>query len=126
MGLIFVGGLTLALVIGASALPIRAWRRNDNPPVIERHFTDGTKTIVKETRVIDGRTAQTDIKLLQMPAQPQAGAFPELLRAAYAAGHTALPGPRPPAYAEAELPAVDLAGGTEWETVDGWDGDIRS
>lgn len=126
MGLIFVGGITLALVIGAAAIPIRAWRRNDSPPVIERHFTDGTRTIIKE-RVLDGRPpTQTDIKLLQLPAQPQAGAYPDLLRAAFAAGATQLPARRaspsapPPDYSEDAIDELDLDEGA------GWAGDIRA
>ena len=91
MGLIFVAGLALALVIFASAFPIKAARYNDKPapPIVEHHYHDGTQTIIKETKVLDGRPAnQTDIKLLQLPAQPQAGAYPDLLRAAFAAGAT--------------------------------------
>lgn len=130
MGLILIAGLTLALVIGASALPIRAWRRKDATGE-SHHYHDGTKTVVRETRIIDGRApTQTDIKLLQMPAQQSGALYPELLRAAYSAGRlsptsTAL-GQQPAggnydprsAYTEAELPTVGF------EDDDGWGGDI--
>ena len=120
MGLILVGAVAFALVIGSLALPIRAWRRKDF--VGDHYHTDGTRTIVKETRVLDGRVAEGP-KLYQLPAQPQGTAFPDLLRAAYAAGARALPAPgsRPTGgeadYAESDLREVDL--GAEW------DGDIR-
>ncbi len=124
MGLILVSGITLALVIGASALPIRAWRRRD---FTGDHFhTDGTR-VIKETRIIDGRApAQTDVKLLQLPAQPQGAMYPELLRAAYQAGRispasSALSQPQAggaydprAAYTEADLPDVGFDGGDEW------------
>ena len=121
LGFILVVAIALAVVIGASALPIRAWKRRD---FTGDHFhTDGTKTIVKEVRVLDGRApAQTDIKLLQMPAQPPAGAFPDILRAAYRAGATTLPARSAsaidPGYTEAEIDELDLSSPT------GWDGDI--
>lgn len=123
MGLILISGLTLALLIGASALPIRMWRRKDFTG--DHYHTDGTKTIVKETRIIDGRqVTASEVKLLQLPAQPQSGAFPELLRAAYAAGATTLPtrsASRPePDYGEAELDELDLS------SPPGWDGDISA
>lgn len=126
MGLILISGLTLALVIAASALPIRAWRRRDFTG--DHYHHDGTKTVVRETRIIDGRApAPANIKLLQLPAQPQAGAYPELLRAAYQAGATTLParntaGPwqsEPGAYTEAEIGELDLV-----DARAGWDGDI--
>lgn len=122
MGLILVSGITLALVIGASALPIRAWRRKDN--VGETHFVDGTKTIIKETRVLDGRAIEAP-KIYQLPAQSQGATFPEILRTAYRAGAIATrsaslgqqQGPAPD-YIETDLQEVDL------EDPDGWTGDI--
>lgn len=123
LGLILVVAIAIAVVIGASALPIRAWKRRD---FTGDHFhTDGTKTIVKEVRVLDGRApAQTDIKLLQMPGQPPAGAFPDILRAAYRAGATTLPARSAsaidPGYTEAEIDELDLS------SPDGWSGDIRA
>lgn len=121
--LILTVAVALALVIVASAVAIRAWRRKD---FTGDHFhTDGTRTIVKETRVLDGRQpAQTDIKVLQMPQAAQAGAFPELLRAAYQSGMRSLPagsaaGPLN-GYHEAELPEVDF------DDSEGWSGDIRT
>jgi hypothetical protein len=121
LGLILVVAIALAVVIAASALPIRAWRRRDFTG--DHYHTDGTRTIVKEVRVLDGRVAEGP-KLYQLPAQPQGAAFPDLLRAAYAAGATALPArsssrPEPePDYAEIDLPELNMA--------DGWDGDIKS
>lgn len=117
MGLILVVAIALALVISASALPIRMWRRKDFTG--DHYHTDGTRTIVKEVRVLDGRVAEGP-KLYQLPAQPQGAAFPELMRAAYAAGATALPARSSsrPDYAEIDLPELNMA--------DGWDGDIKS
>jgi hypothetical protein len=128
LGLILAIGLTLALVIGASALPIRAWRRKDHTG--ETHYVhEGTKTIVRETRILDGRTIEAP-KVYQLPAPPQGGAFPELLRAAYAAGRisphsSSLGQPQrgyqsDPDYSEAEISEVDLG------DDDGWAGDITS
>lgn len=123
MGYILVGALALAIVLVASALPIRAWRRKD---FTGDHFhTDGTRTIVKETKVIDGRQpAQADIKVLQMPQASQAAAFPELLQAAFRAGRNGMGAgqptlPPPNGYHEAELPEVDF------DDPEGWAGDIR-
>ena len=122
MALILVSGITLALVIGASALPIRAWRRKDN--VGETHYVDGTKTIVKEIRVLDGRVAEGP-KIYQLPAQPQGTAFPELLRAAYQSGANALTArsasrPAPDEYTEADIEPLDFG------SPEGWSGDIRA
>lgn len=85
VALILFSALALGLILAASALPIRAYRRRD---FTGDHFhTDGTRTVVKETRIIDGRQVTApEVKLLQLPAQAQGGAFPELLRAAYQAG----------------------------------------
>lgn len=126
--LILTSGVAITLLTIGAAVAIRMWRKNDSPPVIERHFTDGTRTIVKEVKVLDGRApSQTDVKLLQLPAAPSAGAFPEILRAAFSAGATALPSPsthRPdPGYIEAEIDEQDLADLRDWG--DGWEGDIR-
>lgn len=124
LGLILIIGLTLAAVIGASALPIRAWRRKDHTG--ETHYVhEGTKTIVRETRILDGRAIEAP-KIYQLPAAPQGGAFPELLRAAYAAGRigpSSSLGQQPrgyqpgPDYSEGEITEVDLGD-------DGWSGDI--
>ncbi|HEY64249.1 MAG TPA: hypothetical protein G4O02_06720 [Caldilineae bacterium] len=108
--MVLAGALGTALVLAALALPIRAWRKNDNA-VIERHYHDGTRTIVKEIR--DGRVVEP--KLYQLPAPPQnAGAFPELLRAAYQAGMLQQQGPIEAGYREVE--PVEL---------DEWEGEIR-
>jgi hypothetical protein len=122
LGLIFVIGLTLALVMGASALPIRAYRRRDQTG--ETHYVhDGTKTIVRETRILDGRQVTApEVKLLQLPQQANGGAYPELLRAAFAAGTMRLPAQRQEAAAvpDQDLAELDLSG-----DLDGWGGEIR-
>jgi hypothetical protein len=123
LALIFVIGLTLAVVFAASSLPIRAFRRRDMTGETH-HFHDGTKTVVREVRILDGRQVTApEVKLLQLPAQPQGGAFPELLRAAYAAGALTDRG-QAASYAApvagADLAEVDLTGGDS----DGWGGDI--
>lgn len=86
---VLVVAIALALVLGVSALPIRAWRRKDAEPVqIEHHYHDGTTKVI-ERHTIDGRpvAAAPEVKLLQLPAQQNGGgAFPEMLRAAYRAG----------------------------------------
>jgi hypothetical protein len=84
VALILAVCLGLALLIGAGALFVRAWRRNDSPPIVEKHyFHDGTRT-VERTHTIDG-TQQKPI-LYQLPNQPNGPAFPDLLRAAYQSG----------------------------------------
>jgi hypothetical protein len=86
LAVILIGGLVVAGIIAASAFAIRAYRKTDNPPVIEKHVYHEGRQIIRE-RVIDGRQALApEVKLLQLPAQAQGGAFPELLRAAYQAG----------------------------------------
>jgi hypothetical protein len=97
---ILVGGLVVAGIIAASAFAIRAYRKTDNPPVIEKHVYHEGRQIIRE-RVIDGRQALApEVKLLQLPAQAQGGAFPELLRAAYQAGTLRGAPPEPPIDAE--------------------------
>ena len=115
LGLIFVTGLTLALVFAAASLPIRAFRRRDQTG--ETHYVhDGTKTIVRETRILDGRQVTApEVKLLQLPAQVQGGAFPELLRAAYQAGTLGNPAQRQEeAPIDAELREVDPEDPAGW------------
>ena len=117
LALILTVALALALVIVASAVAIRAWRRKDN--VGETRFVDGTKTIIRETRVIDGRSIEAP-KLYQLPAQSQGAAFPDLLRAAWQAGAIGSRSQAAPAmneYVDAEVTEI----GPE---ADGWDGDI--
>lgn len=90
LALILVCGLVMAGMIAASALPIRAARKRDMTG--ETRILDGTRTIVRETKVLDGRApAQNDIRLLQLPAAPSGAAFPEMLRAAYTAGQLRAP-----------------------------------
>lgn len=123
VALILAGAVAASLVIGATAFPIRAWRRRD-PTGETHHYHDGTRTVVREVRVLDGRQPTApEVKLLQLPAQPTGGAFPELLRAAYAAGvGRALNASDPAAGgpSDHELDEVDLAG-----DADGWGGAIR-
>lgn len=86
LALVFVGGLVVAGGLAGLALVIRAWRKNDAAPVIEKHIYHEGRQIIRE-RVIDHRPAAApDVRLLQLPAAPQGGAFPELLRAAFQAG----------------------------------------
>jgi hypothetical protein len=115
---VFIGGLVLAGLIAASALPIRAWRKNDSPPVVEKHVYHEGRQIIRE-RVIDGRQPTApEVRLLQLPAQASAmGVFPELLRAAYQAGAL-----QPPA-ARAEQPMAAEPGEPD---PDAWSGDITA
>ena len=123
VALVIGGAVALAVILGASALPIRAYRRKDMTGETH-HYHEGTKTIVKETRVLDGRAIEAP-KIYQLPAQPQGGAFPELLRAAFQAG--ALTDGRAsrgvhdyqPAQPDRELRELDLD-----PDVDGWEGDV--
>jgi hypothetical protein len=111
MAIILGACLGLALLIGAGALFVRAWKKSDNPPrVIEHHFHEGTRVIERHT--IDGRQVEAP-KLYQLPAPPSGGAFPDLLRAAYQAGTLRS---RPDAPIEGE--ARELSAGE-------WDGYIR-
>ena len=116
LALILIICLGLAVVIGASSLPIRAYRRRDMTG--ETHYVhDGTRTVVKETKILDGRAIEAP-KIYQLPAAQQGGAFPEILRAAFQAGALA---PRGSATQEAPIDAE-----VRELTADGWDGDIMS
>ena len=97
---VVVGGVVLALIIFVSAYPIKAVK-GPTPP--ERH-------VIRETRVIDGRTPSFP-RVIQ--AQPTMGpVLPELLRAAYSAG--------------ARLPSGERGQDSPigWEWGDTWDGEI--
>ena len=78
MGWLLLVGLLLIGLIGASSLPIRAWRGPETRP--EKH-------IIRETKVIDNR-AQAALPAPQIVAlSPSAGGvFPDMLRAAFQAG----------------------------------------
>ena len=105
-----VGGAVAALLVFASAFPIKAWRSNQQPE--QHHFH------TKEVRILDGRRSEAP-KLYQLPAQPQSGLFPEMMRAAYQAGLLGT-GERPP-----EAPAEDLVDPEMRELDPGaWQGDI--
>jgi len=85
--LILVSGLVLAAIVAASALPIRALKKQDNPP--EKHVFRERHTIER-----DGRVPHAP-KIYTIPQQQQGmgggpGLFPDLLRAAYLAGHRQL------------------------------------
>ena len=69
LGAALVGGVVCAGILAGLALLVRAFRKNDNPPVIERYHTDGTKTIIHETKILDGRAIEAP-KLYQLPSQP--------------------------------------------------------
>jgi len=119
LALIFVCALGLAAILAASALPLRAWRKRDLTGEAH-HYHDGTRTIEK-VHTIDGRAVTSpEVKLLQLPAQPQGGAWPELLRAAYTAGALGS-GQQPGATVVRgqDLAEYDLTG-----DGDGWAGDI--
>lgn len=117
LALILGGALALAIVLGAAALPIRAYKRRDNTGEVH-HYHDGTKTIVRE-RILDGQAPE--VKLLQLPAQPQGGAFPELLRAAYQAGALTDRRNVGDPWQDRELREIDLDPDRE-----GWEGDIKA
>jgi|GEM_PF-777677 len=123
LALILIIALGLALVLAAAALPIRAWRRRD-PTGETHHYHDGTHTVVKETRVLDGRVAEAP-KLYPLPPQPAGAFFPELLRTAYRAGM--LSAPATDVYTAAEKRLSDVyTEPAEAKALppDGWDGDI--
>ena len=125
VALILGAGGAAAAILAASALPIRAYRRRDMTGETH-HYHDGTKTIVREreTRILDGRQVTApEVKLLQLPQQTNGGAYPELLRAAFAAGTMRLPAQRPEAAAipDQDLQELDLTG----DGLDGWGGEIR-
>ena len=85
LALVFVGGLVLVGVMVAAAFIVRQWRRSDANPLVEHHYHDGTRTVERVERVIDGRPQP--LPQLPAPAQPPLGVFPELLRASYQAGY---------------------------------------
>ena len=122
IALILGAGAAVAAILAASSLPLRAYRKRDQTG--ETHYVhDGTRTVVKETRILDGRQVTApEVKLLQLPQQPNGGAFPELLRAAYQAGTLRLPAQREEATegADQDLQELDLTG-----DLDGWGGEIR-
>lgn len=119
LALILTGAVALAVILAASALPLRAWRKRD-PSGEAHHYHDGTR-VIEKVHTIDGRAVTSpEVKLLQLPAQPQGGAWPELLRASYTAG--LLGNPRQPGatvVSGQDLAELDLAG-----DGDGWAGDI--
>lgn len=119
LAFILVGAVALAVILAASALPIRAARKKDMTG--ETRILDGTRTVVRETRVLDGRQALApEVKLLQLPQQPTGGAWPELLRASYQAGLLGNPRQTIEQGAERSAAGQDLAefdltgGGDEW------------
>ena len=81
---LLIGGLALAGVLAAAALPIRAWRKNDAAPI--------EKQVIREVRILDNRPQP--IPQLPAPQQAPFGVFPELLRASYQAGQLAAPAAR--------------------------------
>ena len=102
LAFLLVGGMALTGVLAASALPIRAWRKNDARP-IERQ-------IIREVRILDNRPAP--VPQLPAPTQPPFGVFPELLRASYQAG------------ALNNRPGEVVDGEVRQMPADGWDGEI--
>ena len=119
LALILTGAVALAVILAASALPLRAWRKRD-PSGEAHHYHDGTR-VIEKVHTIDGRAVTSpEVKLLQLPAQPQGGAWPELLRAAYTAGTLGNP-QRAATVPSAELAEYDLTGDGD---AGGWAGDI--
>ncbi len=114
LALILVSALALAGVLAAAALPIRAWKRRD-PTGETHHYHDGTRTVVKETRVLDGRVAEAP-RFYPLPPQPAGTCFPELMRAAYRAGMLNAPVTE----TNTEPAAIKAL------PSDGWDGDITA
>jgi len=109
---IVVVGIVLALIIAASALPIRAFKTREGPH--EREIIRE-----KHTHTIDGRTADAPkIYTIGQQAQGFGGMFPNLLRAAHLAGERQVMGGQPVPVLEAEV--EDVTGG-EWEE---WEGPI--
>jgi hypothetical protein len=108
--------LVLAVLVAAASLPIRTWRKNDSPPVVEKHVYHEGRQITRE-RVLDGRQPiAPEVKLLQLPAQVSStGVFPELLRAAYQTGALQPPAPQSEQPPGAELRELG---------PDDWGGDI--
>jgi len=125
LALILVGSIGMAAIIASSALPIRAAKKRDMTG--ETRVLDGTRTVIRETKVLDGRAVTSpEVKLLQLPQQPQGGAWPELLRASYQAGllGNGRPVPRQD-LAEYDLTGSNDAGGAEWDDSTGeWGGSI--
>ena len=108
----------MAAIIAASALPIRAAKKKD--PTNETRVLDGTRTVIRETKVLDGRAMTSpEVKLLQIPAQPAGGAWPELLRASYQAGLLGN-GQRAATVPSSELAEYDLTGGGNGAGADDW------
>lgn len=117
LALILTGAVALAVILAASALPVRAWRKRD-PTGETHHYHDGTTRTI-ERHTIDGRAVTSpEVKLLQLPAPAQGAGFPELLRAAYTAGTLGNP-QRAATVPSAELAEYDLTG-----DGDGWGGNI--
>lgn len=101
---LLIGGLVLAGIVAATALPIRAWKKNDAAPI--------EKQVIREVRVIDSRPQP--MPQLPAPQQPPFGIFPELLRASYQAGQLAAPRSD---VVEAEVRQLSSGG---------WEGDITA
>lgn len=132
---IVVVAVSVAVVLVGVAVVVRMWRRKDvtGETVTNHYYHEGTKTVVRE-RVLDGRAVEAP-KLYQLPAQGGGAAFPELLRASYAAGMLAQRGQagsgRPAGagneatYPEWQEIALDGATALDESTPEGWDGDIR-
>lgn len=114
VAVILASSVAVALIVAASAFPIRAYRRKD-PTGEKTIIHEGTVT-VKE-RVLDGRAIEAP-KLYQLPAAPQnGGAYPELLRAAWQAGLLARD-------SQAARPDPE---GQDLQALDGeWGGDISA
>ena len=115
--LILVVGVIAALIIAATAFPIRA-RKAGGPHERERIIRE-----TKHTHTIDGRKAESP-HIYTVNQQPSGfpGMFPELLRAAYLSGQRQLSAGRGAKPEVIEADAADLT--DEWGNNE-WSGPIR-
>jgi hypothetical protein len=118
LALVLVVGVIVALIIAATAFPIRA-RKGGGPHERERIIRE-----TKHTHTIDGRKAESP-HIYTVNQQPSGfpGMFPELLRAAYLSGHRQ--DQLGPGEAREEVIEADITDLTdEWGNNE-WSGSIR-
>ena len=109
LALILVGGVVLAVIIAATALPIRARKVREGPHERE--------TVIKHTIEREGRIPEQP-KIYALPQGQQTGwggAIPDLLRSAYMAGQRGLPGTGETGVVDAEFKDVTQE----------WNGEIK-
>lgn len=113
---VFVAGILVIGVICAAALVVRAWKKDDSPPVVEKHvYHEGRQQIVRE-RVLDGRTqAAPEVRLLQAPGQGQF-VTADMLRAAFLAGQQGSGSGQAPQAEQEQPETIEWdAGSVEWK-----------